>query len=535
MQIYCLKNENCSEQVISTLGTILNHAGFFFFWIDALSDAGDSGIILEYTPLNSSRPKTDNHHCIPMLTHPSQIIGKQENWQQLQLNSEEIPVIQKTVLQTAPDNYFGVDIIANAYYHLSRIEEGEFTHPDKIEPDGSFSILSEYGDFKLPVVDLLTDHFADWITQKAKANHIPLIRKSAFPKAQSFGLALTHDVDFVRAYHPVKKLFLKFKTLIGLSGNLSRAGIDKADKDQWGFDQLIPFYKQNGWLATFFFIAKYFEGRHLRYRIGSKKMKRLLHSLTEQNHEIGFHPSRFSFEHPKRYTKEKRKLEKITNVELSGMRHHYLRGLFPGLWKTAEQLKLKYEASLTHRRKSGFRSGTCRPYFSHESREFVLVIPTAFFENTLPEEGKNPDISLTEIKQLINTTKKHNGLLTTLWHTNNLNHPANYATIWQGFIKLIEQEKPFIARLDEHTRWISERNQTQIKSIKRDGTNVVFTITLPNTLTELTLMLPPEIDTISIKEETVEYNQTGSQLYIKNMNRHENITLTLDVPSILSG
>ena len=527
MQIICLKNPHSDPKVISTLNTILDHLGFFYSWQELDTSTKTNDLVLEYSPFKASDRKIKNCLCIPALFPPERITKKQTNWAETLLSAETIPVLRDSVIEKSHPFYYDYDIVSNVFYHLNRVEENIYNHPEQIDIYGSSSILHKYGDSQLPVVDILIDHFGQWLEQKSRELDFYIIKKAAYPNAEEFGLAITHDVDFIRAYHPLKKWYLKLGALLSKSSVNSAAEIEQLDRNKWGFDQLLPFYKQKKWPATFLFIAKNFEGVHQRYRIKSKRMRTVIKEIIADKHEIALHCSKYSFEHPLRYAREKRKLERIAGVKLKGMRHHYLRGLFPDLWKKAAQLDLEYETTLCHRRKSGFRSGTSRPYFIKSDDKSILVIPTNFFESTLPREGADVDTSLKEIKHLLSKIKKHNGLLTVLWHTNNITLPANYAAIWQKFIVLMEQENPFISTLSEHTNWIKQRNQIQIQSFDKQDNNYNVLLSFPSEMETFTLQVPAKSANYTIKETQVSCERQGEMLHVNNSRGQNQATLTI--------
>ena len=236
------------------------------------------------------------------------------------------------------------------------------------------------------------------------------------------------------------------------------------------------------------------EGLHFRYRIGSSKIRQLFKHLKSDKHEIAFHPSRYAFENPDCYLKEKTKIEKISCTKISGLRHHYLRCLFPQIWRTASQLHLKYEAGMIHRRHSGFRAGTCFPFaaFDHKNQKCIDIIefPITFFENTLPDKGNDFEASKDLIKKLMNVVKKHGGLLNILWHSNNLYQPEVYKKLWNFIINLIKTENAYIQPLIEHYSWHKLRENINIKSFKKSEKGYTIIIALPDGIQQFCLHVP---------------------------------------------
>ena len=523
MQIYCLKNSYTDSRASAIIRTILDHCGFFYSWIEPEESPASGGLFLEYAPAEAQTGAPQFCLRIPALLPPARLNKRHAAWEEIKRNGETIPLLGGTRLQKKQSNLYGTDIVANIFYHLMRIEEEAFSHPEQMDPAGRDSILHQYGNNQIPLMDILSDHFARWLEQKARETGITLFKKAAWPGGESFAVALTHDVDFIRAFHPLKKEFLKLKTRLtrGLLPSIKK--LEEQDQSHWGFDQLLSFYAEKNWTASFFFIAKYLEGRHFRYRIGSRKMKALIKELVRQKHEIALHPSRFSFEHPGRFKKEKLKLERVSGVTVKGMRQHYLRALFPAIWEHASALDLEYDTTLCLRRKSGFRSATSRPYFVCQNEKQLLVIPTIFFENTLPGEGADTQASLEEIGFLIKQVKQHGGLLTALWHTNHILQPAHYVDIWQGFLALLEQEAPWIAPLGAQNRWMRQRREIRLQPVSANKTNVFF----PDDIGKFTLLLPEIPVRLDIDNPHISVQRRGRALSILNQNGQKSFTLNI--------
>ena len=497
MIIYCLKTDSIIGAAEYSINYILNRCGFFFEWITSPKEIKGEGLLLIY-----QSAKIPNTYPLPAIhLHQefklNELLKNKIKWNVITIANDDIPILispENPDLANSKIHISSFDIIANVYYHLARLEENNYQHPDDTDKNVKISILFKNGKFMIPVVDILCDFFKDEIEYKFKENNMISIRKSYYPENQSFGIALTHDVDFIRAFHPIKKIFLKLFILLGLKKNITAREIDQIDNLTWGFDKLISFYKQNNLKATFFFLTRYIEGWHFRYRIASNRMKRLLAQLKSDKHEISFHPSRYAFENPKRYSKEKIKLEKISGLTISGIRHHYLRCLYPQIWQTAAQLNLKYDTGMIHRRYSGFRAGTCYPFetFNHRNQKQydIIEFPITFFENALPEKGTDLEASKDTIKQLLEIVKKQGGLFNILWHSNNIYQPEVYAKLWESTLSLIKDEDALNQPLIEHYKWHKIREKINLTSYENTSEGFSLNIAVPAGIDKFTLHVP---------------------------------------------
>ena len=526
MRLVCLKNEFVSKALEYTLSHILNQLGYFFEWLDSAEQARASDLLITYAPQTSAAGSRQPAVFLPRLLDPQEIRTQDITWQECELNGQKIPVFALKEQKSTDGKSYFCDLIANVYFHLARLEESDLVHPDRLDDArAEKSILFKYGQFCTPVVDLLIEDFGRFLEGAVPRERF-LIRKAPYPGGEDFGLAFTHDVDRIAAFHRPTKFLFKLLNKFGLYKKHSPQEMDRADRDSWGFDRLLPFYLEKKIKATFFFISRFREGRHFRYLLGRKKMRQLLERLLAQGHEIALHPSRFAFEHPARYAKEKKRLEKLSGFSVKGMRHHYLRGLFPQLWQQAFHLGLQYEAGMIHRHYSGFRSATCCPFytFDHKARQALPLVafPTVFFENTLPEEGRNVKASLQKIETLLQETKKHQGLFTVLWHTNNIFYNEPYPQLWQSILKMLEKESVFLAPLQDHYKWFEQRKQIKLR---HEGNKLQ--ITVPKGLIKFSLLLPDNHFQFECEDEGVQLSFKRKCLTVTNGAELSSINVTM--------
>ena len=472
MQIFCIENEHLDPAARYAIDFMLERSGFFYRWVQNEPSATEMGIILTYGKRNSRLPLPSLH--LPRAYNPTQLNTAKPEWREFSVNDHLVPVLG---LNTSSAETISFDIVATVFFFLSRMEEGGFRHPDDVDKRYRESLLFRYGAFRLPVVDILAKWLKERIEEIFRRHKLPWLLKSPFPHGHRMGLALTHDVDITRAANPLKTWLLK-----RFSDGKKQAA-EQAEADIWAFDRLLPFYRERGWRATFNFLARPWEDTHYRYHVTSRRFRRLINRMQEEGHEIGLHPSRYAFEHPHRYVKEKKRLEKITGRPVKGMRQHYLRALFPALWRTAEQLGLQYDATLAYRRAAGYRAGTGAPFtcFDHRENRILncLEFPTAFFESSLPEEGKSTDPAVETIHYFFDTAQTYRGVLTVLWHPSNMYSHALYKRLWQEITGFAESYCPFIAPLAQQAHWQESRRRIRLSSVKKNTAGCMVTIENP--------------------------------------------------------
>ncbi len=373
-----------------------------------------------------------------------------------------------------------LDIFLNVFYHFSRYEEKWRHFTEETATDHSSSILSRYQNLTVPAVDFLILHLDTVIRERIKQDKKIAIRVLPWPNGEDIGIAFTHDVDITRGL-PLKSRLVKtgegyLHKILGKPHTLDNAKKEIQEKDEksWNFPDLIDHYRKREWKATFFFIAKMMEGRHYRYNVFSKKFEKLFQKLIENDHEIALHPSKFSFDRPRYYREERRKLEKASGVEIVGMRQHYLRAKFPRLWIFAERAALGYDSSLGYNYRAGFRAGTTHPYKTYDVFEDKPLSLTEFslhlFEYNLPGSGEDIDRAKSEVSALVNEVLKYNGLLVSLLHPSNFVHQP-YKELWEYLENELLQHRIYVNTLAGHLKWLRSRERITI-TIKYDRKNI---------------------------------------------------------------
>jgi hypothetical protein len=521
MKIFCLLNQYTNPAVCYTLEFILNTCGYFYQWI---SQPISQGTLIIYGDCETVM-KTGTHCVhIPCGYDLAVLPTSSLTWQEIKLQGLKIPVL------SLPDSNHEIpfDLLATIYFHLARIEELSYTNPEEVDKNVAKQVLYRYGQFKVPVVDVLCDWFAAILDN----NSPPVLRKAIYPSGQCCGVALTHDVDRLHAANPFKKWLFKQGNRFRKDSKIRNEVLDQADRRLWVFDRLLMDYQQNQYIATFFFLAKKMEGISYRYNIRSKKINELVAWLKRSNFEIALHASRYAFADRKRYAAEKAVLGGISGSAIAGLRQHYIRCLFPEVWRIAADIGFLYDASLVHRRMSGFRGGTAHPFycFDHDRKMVLPLIEcaTSFFENTLPDEGADLEKSCTEIAQLFGRIKRYRGLMVALWHQHNIYENPPYPEIWQTFISAIDHTKMYINTLAEQAKWYDHRNKIVLTDILAQKHGWRLIVELPPGLSTFSLILPEGYKRVVIKDQKINYQQQNSLLCIANNAENRMVELKIE-------
>jgi len=492
------------EYVIQLIGNIL---GYPWELSTAYHQLDESGIVVSYSSMNSdifsikqpginifnSGQLYDLENAEKEISlfeytgYSIPLIGKQllmppdPEWKELNRNQYYSKAGQSVWLT-------GIDLYTNIFFHLSRYEEKWRRVPDETSTDHSTSILSRYNQLGIPTVDILIHYLDQLIKLKINQSKKIALRLMNWPGGEEFGVALTHDVDLTRAVSFKKRIWKtgtgQVRKLFGDQGTWqnSRAEMDRLDAEVWSFPQIMDFYGMKKWKATFFFLAKRFEGIHYRYNLKSPQFQSLFDTLKNENHEIGLHSSLKAFDHQKRYQEEKQKLEKITRIKCTGLRQHYLRAKFPGLWKQAESAHFAYDSSLGYNYQAGFRAGTTHPFFTFDLEKdqplSLVEFSLAFFEQSILGDISALESAQQILQNIIIQVSRFHGLLVALLHPGNfLQHP--YRELWNYLISELDKRRVFVDTLSGHYKWYKFKEHIEISAERKNKEEEVYIIKKP--------------------------------------------------------
>jgi hypothetical protein len=432
------------------------------------------------------------------------------SWEEIKIDQMIIPVL----MVPGSKHEIPFDLLATIYFHLTRMEEIAYQKPEEVDGEVMNQLLYRYGQFKIPVVDVLCNWFAGVLEKKT----IPLLKKAIYPSGQQCGIALTHDVDRIYAMNPVKKWFLKQSNRLKPAAKQRNELLDQADERIWIFNKLFLDYQHANFKPTIFFLAKRMENSSYRYNIRAKKFHDLLQRMHENNFEIALHASRYAFDYRKRYAAEKKRLGAIMGPAIRGLRQHYIRCLFPDLWRIASDCGFLYDSSLIHRRMSGFRGGTGHPFycFDHQQGRVLPLTecPPIFFENTLPDEGNDLEKSLAEVLFLFGQIKKYRGVMVALWHQHNIYDNEPYPEIWRTFLSSINPAQMYVDTLAGQARWYDHRNKIYVTEVAVEKNNWRLILELPSELSAFALVLPDRVGHLTIQNPNIEYRIKGNLVCI---------------------
>nr|WP_321224991.1 polysaccharide deacetylase family protein [uncultured Psychroserpens sp.] len=328
------------------------------------------------------------------------------------------------------------DIFAASFYLLSRYEEylphvkdefGRFTATESLAFKEHF--------LKQPVVDIwayklksvLEDRFEDFTFPKRNYNIMPVID---IPMAYYFkqkGLLRTLGGGMDDLYRfKLKRLYQRFLVLFGFKR-------DPYDSFKW----IINKQKQYKFKFIVFFLIGDYSTYDKNININKKKFVSLIKSIADYC-KVGLKASYFSLDDISILKKEKKKIEFITNYELEATRNSFSKINLPTSYRNLIELEIKKDFTMGYLDYSGFRAGTCTPFFFYDL-DFEIQTPLLInsfhcIDFALLKHHSQLD-KTEELQRLISAVKRVDGTFTPVFHNYSLGSDIR----WKGFRKLFNQ------------------------------------------------------------------------------------------------
>jgi hypothetical protein len=334
--------------------------------------------------------------------------------------------------------FLGLDIFGSCFFMLSRLEELQC---NKLDNHGRFpateSIAFKNCFLNRPIVNEYLEIF--WSVLKFMW---PELKR----KKYQFKTIPSHDVDTPYQYHIKNYLELIYRMTISAAklkprnilknyknySNFRKSGI-KHDPF-YTFDFLMRTSEESNIKSAFYFIT---DQKHIalngNYLMTDSIIKNLLKEIHSRGHEIGLHPSYYTFDNQEQLLREFEILKdtciKLNIIQNSwGGRQHVLRWKTPITALNWDSVGLKYDSTLCFADHAGFRCGTCYEYYLFDilSRKELNIIerPLVAMECTVIEDRYMGygvgEKAFDYFKLLKDECKFYNGGYTILWHNDKL-------------------------------------------------------------------------------------------------------------------
>jgi len=295
---------------------------------------------------------------------------------------------------------------------------------------------------------------------------------SRWPGGAPFALFLSHDVDQVHDRG--------FYRILGDLNHLRRmlvageAGVPRAcgrrilrsllhPKDWQGqFENILSLEAAHGWRSTFFFLDGHRGSRYgARYDLEDPRIRELAARLRRAGCEIGVHGGWYDYEDADALRRSAERVERAFGVRPVGIRNHYLRLSVPGTWNVQARAGFRYDSTFGSSDRVGFRDGRRVP-FQPEDPETghpmgIWVLPLAAMDTALFRcMGLRKAEALASLRELLQETERHGGLLSLLWHNNYFDEPeyAEWEETYEEFLAILAERRPWCATGAEICDWL---------------------------------------------------------------------------------
>jgi hypothetical protein len=135
--------------------------------------------------------------------------------------------------------------------------------------------------------------------------------------------------------------------------------------------------------------------------------------------EIGLHPSYYSSEKTSLIEKEKKQLEKVSQLKITKSRQHFLRFRFPDTFQALIKAGITDDYSLGWRDEAGFRASIAVPYpffdLVKNEETMLMLHPIALMDSIF-----NKNEEETVLHELREEVKAMGGVLIVLRHNSNI-------------------------------------------------------------------------------------------------------------------
>lgn len=327
------------------------------------------------------------------------------------------------------DTDFETDILGAIFLFLSRYEEYLPYTPDQ---HGRFTAKHSWvfnkGLLPLPIVDI-------WVQTLHKA------LKRIYPRIpffkRTFRKLLTYDVDMAWAYR--HKGFLRSiggaikdvqnQDWVALKKRAAVTVGKESDPYQI-FQYFHQQHEQYAYDPIYFFLLGRYSKHDKNISPTNKQFQQLIQQIASR-HTIGIHPSYLSNDDPQQLATEIKTLETITQQPIQNSRQHFLILHLPTTYRQLIEYGIKHDYSMGYADAIGFRAGTSFPFYWYdlEKEEItnLLVHPFQVMDVTLKEYlHLSPQEAKVEIKKMIDTIKKVNGIFCSLWHNSSFSFIENW-------------------------------------------------------------------------------------------------------------
>jgi peptidoglycan/xylan/chitin deacetylase (PgdA/CDA1 family) len=346
-------------------------------------------------------------------------------------------------------------------------------------PDFAFNVLNTLGLLYTPILD--------------KAHLFKTNKRPEWPQGKSFAACLTHDVDDVSAYSFKQALRALRSPFNGLSDSVRKTErFERLVKNTiksafWGFRK-DPFHCYERWLniekkfkakSTFFFWPGWSNVQKHHYTDCNYEMQdkilfdgqkcnvaEMMQEIHRQGWEIGLHPSWYAFNDVDELKRQRGALESAADCAIHSVRQHYLHYDIRSTPRAHTEAGFKYDSTLGFNDNIGFRFGTCYPWNLYDLKAAeqlpIVEIPLIIQDVAMlsPKKGLrlNLEMALNYMVLLADRVKDVGGVLTLLWHTNEIIN-LEYLRVYKKSLEYLKKQNCWMTTVREVGDWWTKRSK----------------------------------------------------------------------------
>ncbi len=317
----------------------------------------------------------------------------------------------------------GADIVASAFFFLTRYEEALATERDRWGrvPEERLSLVEEGLADRAPV-DEYREVLAAWLSR--------LLNRPVAAHPPGYEVLLTHDVD---SGFRVRRGPFWSHVLRGMARDLLRHGAPRTALELGvnalaaaagrpipfgGIRDILRLAERHGRTSHFFFMANGTHPDDAAYDLRDQAVRKAIRTLVEAGHRVGLHVGLHAAGDATALRREWDLLAEVLQEAPCGTRTHFL-AFDPAVTpRLLAEAGARLDSSAGFSARCGFRTGTTRPHrlFDFEARRPLDLIeyPLAVMDKAVYDQPPAQRRAL--VQRTVDTVRRHGGCLTLNWH-----------------------------------------------------------------------------------------------------------------------
>jgi hypothetical protein len=321
------------------------------------------------------------------------------------------------------------DIFAASFYLITRYEEYQPHVADKHERfSAEQSLAFQTGFLEQPVVDIwayklleqLQNKFESYDFPKREFQYISTINVNEAFSYKHKGIIRNVGGFFRDLFHfQFYSIYRRFVVILRIK------------KDPYNtYKTFIELQKKYSIKTIFFFLFSEYTTFDNNVSYTNKHHKLIIKSILDYL-PFGQLFSYYTMKNNSKINKEKNRFEEIVNRPITRSRQHLNRFEMPKTYQYLIDMGITEEYSMGYYTHSGFRAGTCTPFYfydlDYEIQTPLKVFPFAVNEQNLKDQKLSSKKAYLHIKKIENEVRKVNGTFISIFHNTSLNDmPLNF-------------------------------------------------------------------------------------------------------------